>query len=68
MPVGRGKLELFAFGHGEGATGQAGVGLDLERRQSRDLSLFADGRGGLAWDQTGYRLAWDALAGLRMRW
>jgi len=61
---GSGKLDFFGFARGDLDDITAGVGLDVEHRFKRDLSLFASGR---AWHD-GDGLEFDALTGARWRW
>jgi len=66
-PIG-GHLDLYAGLEGDQGSGWMGAGLDAGAHLSPGVSAFATGRVGEEWDPTGRRLAYDALAGLRVRW
>jgi len=65
---GTGALSAYGYLDGDRAGGAAGLGLDLEAKLERDLSLFATGRAGWAYGNRGDGLEYEALAGIRWNW
>ncbi len=68
LAVGSGHLDLTGFLRGDLTGGMAGGALDYEHRLTSGLSAFGRGEVGRSWGSSGNAMAFDAMAGIRIRW